>query len=449
MTMYDFGPEAIQVFGYRQSGKTATAGDFYDSTRANYRCYPLSTLCLLVPFAPFMLALGLCKYLLGGAAGYPAQKTLADALFGSLCARGDLRVAITDAVAGAAAHFSAAQIAFVCAALLSLFTAVSAAANVLAIHKPPRVLHGLARDAVVAKLSRQRRIYWGGFLAASLVLCLAVSGLGYWLFNDFLHVAFRGLDIPDNGAAYGCLSAGSSDVLKGLIVSARWGVGLIVLAVAALMIAASAVAWRFDLENINGRWADTYVLRHKLKSLLTLFFLSSVLLVSSNLALASLTNVWTTVWSEAAAALDDDKPAPSASSCYAFCFSAPKPAKAEAAAPSTAALKETVTQAKTLRSELLFASGVLGSLLLVAIFTPALYGLTGEIEMAGKTHARNDPPVEPPTDYEVAGYEQVEAWKKTHGLAVTFPQLTGSLVAILAPVLSGGLLDVAKAFGSG
>ena len=107
---------------------------------------------------------------------------------------------------------------------------------------------------------------------------------------------------------------------------------------------------------------------------------------------------------------------------------------------------------KALKGSVASFSGGVGSLLLIAIFVPALFGLTGEIEMAGKCHAyydtlkRDDPsaPPDPQTPIYVAGSQTVQTWKTNHGLKLSFSDLTGSFIAVLAPLLSGSIVDLAK-----
>ena len=93
-------------------------------------------------------------------------------------------------------------------------------------------------------------------------------------------------------------------------------------------------------------------------------------------------------------------------------------------------------------------AGILGSLMLVVIFVPALYALTADIELAGKCHGLKDSPGPPPPP--VAGWKDVQEWKQAHGLKLSFTDLTGSFIAVLAPILSTSLIDLTKiAVGSG
>jgi len=61
----------------------------------------------------------------------------------------------------------------------------------------------------------------------------------------------------------------------------------VLIAVSSLCMAAAVIAYRFEIHNINGQWSETYVLRTKLSSLLTLFFLGSILFVTMSLAINS------------------------------------------------------------------------------------------------------------------------------------------------------------------
>ena len=65
------------------------------------------------------------------------------------------------------------------------------------------------------------------------------------------------------------------------------GAGAVSLAVSSLVVAAACLAYRYERKDINGAWSDSYVLRQKLNSLLTLFFIASALLVITNVALNS------------------------------------------------------------------------------------------------------------------------------------------------------------------
>ena len=527
---FDFGPEAIQFRGYggnrsADQRRTSTAKEFYDETRKKSSPSLYSVQCLVLPFAPFAVALGLLIYLENGwslksAVDGSVQNNAAEDLFKKFCASSVAQAATVDAVTGAVAHFAALHIAFVSACLLSILGAVLAARNVLQIHGVGDV--------------------WTLALVAPILAAGAILAISYSLFSDLVRTSFGGLSIipTADSKEYACLHPFVSGALTRLPEIAAGGVCLVVTTVSALTAAAAALAYRYETEDIDGAWADTYVLRHKLKSLLTLFFLGSIVLVSSNIALSSMTNVSMVVLEEAAksqekssepgkdaapkaASLDANATVAYAASSFRIFYVAKKlkskPQKAKAAAAKAAAQQhktaapppppsnsndsaksrppfnapETLAQVKSLRAELLSASGVLGSLLLVGMFAPAFYSVTGDIQLAAKTHAgKPSPPAakppqprgvlaetgawlqswlnprpgagklevaEPevakpppkPDSYPVATYVDVQKWKEDHGLSVTFAQLTGSFVAVLAPVLTGGVLDVGKALIGG
>jgi hypothetical protein len=57
------------------------------------------------------------------------------------------------------------------------------------------------------------------------------------------------------------------------------------------------------------------------------------------------------------------------------------------------------------------------------------------------------PSQEPPAALElwkVAGWKTVQDWKERHGLKLSFSDLTATFVAVLAPLLSGSIIDLSK-----
>ncbi len=260
------------------------------------------------------------------------------------------------------------------------------------------------------------------------------------------------------------------------------------------------LAWRFETYDINGAWSDSYVLRHKLNSLLTLFFVGSVLLVVTNIALASAMN-WTGNVLDIVSAATPSAATPSDSGGNQPASSRGSRAgagKGDQTANPTAKsdpIAAEFSSLKTLKTSIVSFAGALGSLILILIFTPALYGITSEIEIAGKTHASYNmagasaapPPAAAPTapiivlakesiaddrrSYEleiiadagaakgkpglesktqpvkvpdVAGWKTVQNWKEKHGLKLSFSDFTGGFIAALAPLLSGSVVDLTK-----
>ena len=398
---FDFGPEPIQSRGYRggdvrpwpRAGllPPSTAVDFYYATRAQVSSFGLSALSVALPLLLFTLALALADWLLT-ATPLEADRDATDqaqagvALFEKFCASGISATPLVDAILGAVAHYAWAHVALIGACLLALAGGAIATQNVLGVHEKS----GFNVFAFA----------WGLPIVAGLIL----FALGQWLFGGTIAGAFHRLDLLTS-ENHDCLRS-AAQIGRRLAWQADIAMRLVCIAVAALISAAAVIAWRFEVDDIDGPWSDTYVLRHKLKSLLTLFFLGSVLLVVSNLALSALTDVTGAVLAEAATAFDEAKeakPDAGAPSCLIFCFTpAATEAKANAEPETPTAtqarppdVKETLAQIKALRGALLGFAGALASLLLISIFVPAFYSLTGDIELAGRTHASADSPSPP------------------------------------------------------
>jgi hypothetical protein len=318
-----------------------------------------------------------------------------------------------------------------------------------------------------------------------------------------------------------------------------WGAAAVSIAVTSLIMAAALLGWRFETTKPNDAWSDTYVLRHKINTVLTLFFIGSALLVVTTVALSSATNWVGGILDTIAAATTSDGKAgandagPSGTAANPSATQAPtnQPAAAEkpAAPKPFDPIAAEFESLKTLRASISTFAGAAGSLLVMLIFVPALYCLTGEIEMAGKCHASADgaqaspPPTTPgtapvlakdssgaifevqvapgvggnpptlsvkdvdgnvgdlalvaapgvapswsfvgrrggqtyefmiprpsqeppaaPELWKVAGWKTVQDWKERHGLKLSFSDLTATFVAVLAPLLSGSIIDLSK-----
>jgi hypothetical protein len=241
---------------------------------------------------------------------------------------------------------------------------------------------------------------------------------------------------------------------------AYWGVLAVALSVVALALAAAMIAFRFETDDIDGKWADSYVLRHKRYALLTLFLVASVVLVVTNIALSSYTDFAANVFGEIETSGTDCFPPAAADAhpdlvkprCPTTKATATKkggadkekrPESAQSAGEPPKPGAELFVQAKSLRKTLLNLAGGLASLTLVAMFLPAFLGLMSDIEIAGKTHATAaTPPAAAPFD--VAGWKNVNAWKNDHGLSLEFSDAATALVAVAAPLLSNGVFDLSK-----
>ena len=106
------------------------------------------------------------------------------------------------------------------------------------------------------------------------------------------------------------------------------------------------------------------------------------------------------------------------------------------------------------RSVIDFYGGV-GSLILIVIFVPAFFKHTGEIDFAGACQGYYEALIEeiakknrPEADLQqpmlVASWDTIQHWKDKYGLTLSYTNMTGSFVAVLAPLLSNSLIDLAK-----
>jgi hypothetical protein len=56
----------------------------------------------------------------------------------------------------------------------------------------------------------------------------------------------------------------------------------------------------------------------------------------------------------------------------------------------------------------------------------------------------SEDPSDAPGVWKVAGWKTVQDWKDRHGLKLSFSDLTATFVAVLAPLLSGPIIDLTK-----
>jgi hypothetical protein len=508
MKFFDVGPEPIQVTGYfgKERRRPASPGgvqevstveEFYKETRARACRWVYSVSCVAAPGAVLGLALLFIHH------DFPKLLTLGPPLTASVERFCDLPFSgrpLANVVTASALHFAVTHIVLLTACLLAFAFAAWAIRNVLAIHvlspKLPKLSRGAANIISFGMLPAV-----GGMLFA---IGVAVFFAAEACFGKDVRTLFgsgAAFDqwIPDTRMP--CLG----DVLGAagtLDAQAHWGVLAVTLSGVALALAAGTIAFRFERGDIDGYWADSYVLRHKLKALLTLFLFASVVLVVTNIALSSYTDFAANVFGEIQA---------SGVACFPTAIANAQPElvtphcrKSEAAAQTTNAgadeakksgpaqsareppkppdaITELFAQANSLRKTLLNLAGGLASLTLVAMFLPAFAGLTSDIEIAGKTHAEagaqpadvpakkqgpeldGTPKVKPdapdgikfvvaigeaalpvPPKFKVAGWKAVNAWKDAHGLSLEFSDVATTLAAAAAPLLSNGVFDLSK-----
>jgi hypothetical protein len=498
MKFFDVGPEPIQVNSYsgqrpRSPGgvrEVTKVGDFYKATRQRAKPWMYSVFCIVAPGVLLAWVLLFIAY------AFPKLLTLGSPVVSieRFCTSPFSWRPLANVVTASALHFAMTHVVLLAACVLAFAFAAWTIRNVLAIHC------NLSTGPV-------------GVVAVVTPLII-VGGAVFFAMERHFGETVRALF--GNGAAFAqwnadvtkmpCLGDTLS-VAATLDAHAHCGALFVALSGVALALAAATIAFRFETADIDGRWADSYVLRHKLKALLTLFLFASVVLVVTNIALSSYTDFAANVFGEIEASGIACFPPATADALTELVR--PHCSESEAAMPTTRkgganeekkselaqnaggppkppdAVAELFAQAKSLRKILLNMAGALASLTLVAMFLPAFAGLTSDIEMAGKTHAaaaaqpaaaptkkqepelvltaeveRDMPDVirfvvatlgptladetTDPPKFNVAGWKEVNAWKDAHGLSLEFSDVATTLAAAAAPLLSNGVFDLSK-----
>jgi hypothetical protein len=442
------------------TGEPATVVDFYNDTRRKYFRATYTLMSGLGPLAIFAGTIALVAWLLADRQPPPALGLMdigeTDRLpVGDYCGSSIGRGPLLDAVLAGTLHFSATHVALIVICVLAFVASAACTLNVLQTHNVPR------------HRPRLPMLQW--FIATIIPIMggvLVYVTADIFVGRQIAQLFGRLFPIPSSPSGCGAL-VDAIKLRETLDLQMQIGAGLVSLAVFSLVIAAATLAHRYERSNINGAWSDSYVLRHKLNSLLTLFFTASILLVLINVALSSAMD-WSSGILDAVSAATADQSSDSggpggakagsgsdsnAGSAAAASDSAgagaTKPASSASAAKSGAAAA--FAAIKSLKTAVVNFAGILGSLLLIAIFAPALYFMTSEIELAGKCHAYYDTyspgpsgPLRQPEPMVVAGWKAVQDWKESHGLSLSYTSLTSSFIAVLAPLLSSSLIDLTK-----
>ncbi len=453
-----FGPQADQYRGYTTNrllsppGTTGVPTDvkiFYSQTRARYWPWTFSAITLVAPLVIFSAAAGLIAWMLSD--GHPfavavSASTLKPPL--PVDAFRDLaneQAPLLNGIFSTTIRFGATHVALLAACLLALVVSVASTHNILSTHNALGASEGADTDD---------RWVWLRVFAFWLLLPIALGATLAFIatvsvgdqiatvFDRMFPLAAEANCKP--GVDLICAVLAKKEALDGQMLM---GAVSVTIGVVALIMAAATATYRFEIRRINGAWSDSYVLRHKLNSLLTLFFLGSIVLVITNIALSSAMD-----WSGGVLDLIDAATSEQQSKSVDAATPVPLSAKDADAKALAKAVSEDFDSIKTLRAAVASFGGLVGSLLLIGIFVPALYGLTSEIEIAGKCHAYYDmivrkdalKPPDPDEPIYVAGWDTVKKWKASHGLNLSFTDLTGSFVAVLAPLLSGAAIDLAK-----
>jgi hypothetical protein len=103
--------------------------------------------------------------------------------------------------------------------------------------------------------------------------------------------------------------------------------------------------------------------------------------------------------------------------------------------------------------------GGIGSLALVVIFVPAFFKHTSEIDFAAACQgyyeilteeidnkSRSDTELGKKLQQPmlVASWDTIQHWKDKYGLTLSYTNMAGSFLAVLAPLLSNSIIDLAK-----
>jgi len=526
--LVSFGPRSDQYRAYIEDDRTilppGTTGPvtdvktFYKQTRDRYFSATYSLVSLLAPLSAFALAVWFIDWLLSLGPGHllltatpiPANEPTPKLPFSAFCGTEQQHDPLLNGVFASTFHFAVTHVTLFLVCALALAAAAASIRNVLETHG-------------VFSSRRGGTQVFGWFLAV-----VVPAGAGYFAFHlasaavgDRIQGLFERL-FPITESSLKDIETCELKALRPLeeqlYLHVGWGALGVSIGVISLILAAALLAWRFETHDINGAWSDSYVLRHKLHSLLTLFFIGSVLLVVTNIALASAMD-WTagvlevvkTATTPDSITKDASPPTPNGANVSgartvpkkrpnqntqaADQTTRPNDRNAKTAEANAKPIAAEFDSLKTLKASILSFAGALGSLILILIFAPALYGVTNEIDIAGKTHASYDtaraspapPPAATPTtpkivlatetladdgrSYgweivadsgeerpkpevesktqpvkipDVAGWKTVQEWKEKHGLKLSFTDFTGGFIAALAPLLSGSVIDLTK-----
>src|SRR5271169_2251048 len=253
-----------------KTGGTTPARTFYDMTRNTWGPWTFSLVSGLVPLLLFGFSVWLVDALIGDPK-HPSELTdnseTTQLPVVPFCGTPDSHGPLLNSVFAATVRFAATHAALAVVCLFAFVIAGVSARNVLDTHGRP-----------VAG--------WGIAFVLPIVVGLAVFfRLQFWLGKPIAELFDRLFPIaaPDH-----CdVLSHAADLKKVIYAWMWWGALSVSIAVSSLVVAAACFAFRFETGDPNGAWSDSYVLRHKLNSLLTVFFVASILLVVINVALTS------------------------------------------------------------------------------------------------------------------------------------------------------------------
>ncbi len=271
------------------TGPVTNVETFYEQTRKHSVPGAFSFITLFAPLAAFAGAIKLIfwqlssgsKDLLEQATPLAARASDPALPIDTFCKTNKGYDPLLNGLFASTFRFSVTHVALLVVCTLALLAAAVSMCNVFETH---RVL-GKSRKATIA-----------GWILAFLV----PIGAGYlvffasaWAVGARIDGLFERLFPVPADLLKQCETLSTVRVLnEQLYVQMGWGAVAVSIGVVSLILAAALLGWRFERKDINGAWSDSYVLRHKINNVLTLFFIGSMLLVVTTIALASATD-WT------------------------------------------------------------------------------------------------------------------------------------------------------------
>jgi hypothetical protein len=397
---------------------------FYEQTRRKFRPWPYSIVCVIAPLAVLLSAFTLANWLLPEALWTPAvqPQQMAQELLSRLCKDTELLDQQQTAVVSATIRYTATYVALLTICLVTIGTSAVCTKNVLDTHNVfrPGLLGAARRWKPRTRKVACQIASWVFSLVLPAVAGFVLFLLSWRLFGNHITQMF-GANLDEILSKQPCgeeghavqVIAGASTLNKSLIYLGEISTCFVLIGVTSVILAAAVLAFRFETPKINGNWSLPYVLRSKLHSLLMLFFLGSVMFVSMSIAIDSRFD-----W------LGD-------------------------------ILSQFTNSITALRRSVIDFYGGVGSLILIVIFVPAFFKHTGEIDFAGACQGYYEALIEeiakknrPEADLQqpmlVASWDTIQHWKDKYGLTLSYTNMTGSFVAVLAPLLSNSLIDLAK-----
>jgi hypothetical protein len=370
-----YAPEQPTKLPAGTAGVPKEVSVFYGETRGRVFPWTFSLVSIIAPIVVFAAATYLAVKMFDASQLVHGPQTPRQLPVADVCGLPGLDRQLQTRAFASMIPFAAMHIALLTVCVVAYGVSVVCMHNVLDTHKV---------------LGKKKLWGWAVPIAVPLVAAGVVFGsASFFLGSDISYTSSLLFPFSEEG---NCHVVGTLESLKRFLdQQARMGVFFLIVGVISLISASAVLAYRFETPDPNGAWSNSYVLRHKLSSALTLSFIGSIMLVSYNIALSSALDWWgdglKIVYLESDSNVssggDSESDAPDG----------------KTSSPAEAALKCSVTpnafhaafcSFATARKSLSKFAGGLGSLILAAILAATFYILTTEIILSGKCHAYYD-----------------------------------------------------------